>query len=64
MVLCSASLVPADEDEFEVPSVTQQASVAVNWDDEEEEEEEVAPTPAAASQDAANKGPLKPKQVC
>lgn len=55
-------LEPADEDEFEVPSVTQKASVAVNWDDEEEEEEEVAPTPAAASQDA-NKGPLKPKQV-
>ncbi|KAH7459613.1 hypothetical protein PRIC1_012693 [Phytophthora ramorum] len=50
-----------DDDEFEVPSVTETQQVAANWDDEEEEEEK--PIVAAKSEPAAPKGPLKPKQL-
>ncbi|KAE8877964.1 hypothetical protein PF005_g26336 [Phytophthora fragariae] len=50
-----------DDDEFEVPSVTETQKVAANWDDEEEEEEE--PVVAAKAEPAAPKGPLKPKQL-
>ncbi|KAI9997319.1 hypothetical protein PInf_001110 [Phytophthora infestans] len=49
-----------DDDEFEVPSVTETQKVAANWDDEEEEEE---PVVSAKPEPAVPKGPLKPKQL-
>ncbi|KAL3672454.1 hypothetical protein V7S43_001753 [Phytophthora oleae] len=49
-----------DDDEFEVPTLTETQKVAASWEDEEEEDEQPV---AAKPEPAAPKGPLKPKQL-